>query len=65
MLIDRPLECLDIRPAGRHRNANGVRTVSAQQCMEIEIAGVVHQYAITWLDQKAAQKVDRLRARLS
>ncbi|MNF16499.1 hypothetical protein D3C80_2195400 [compost metagenome] len=35
--------------------------MGAQQSMEIEIAGVVDHDRIAWLNQEAAEQIDRLR----
>jgi len=36
--------------------------MNAQQSMKVEVAGIIHQHRIARLEQKAAQKIDRLRA---
>lgn len=57
-------EQLHIRPRRRIRNADDAGSVGAQQRMEIEIAGVVHQDGIARLKQESAQQIDRLCPRL-
>ncbi len=47
----------------RVRNAHELRPMGAQQGLEVEVAGIVHQHRVAGLQQIAADQVDCLRAR--
>ena len=56
-------ELLDIRAARRIGNADDMGAMGAQESVEIEVAGIVHQNGVAGLKQKPAQEIERLRAR--
>ena len=54
VLMERLSEQLRIRPRRGIGNADDASAMGAQQRMEIEIAGVVHQYGVSRLEQESA-----------
>ena len=62
MLGERLLERVEIGPGRRVGHADDLDLMGAQQGLEIEIAGIVHQHGVAGLEQEAADEVDRLRA---
>src|SRR6266699_3025705 len=54
VLLESLCEQLHVRPRRCIWNADDAGSMGAQQRMEIEIAGVVHQYGISRLSQESA-----------
>ena len=62
MLHEHTLELGDVGALGGHRDGDALSAIGAQERMEIEIAGIVDDHRVVWTEQKAAGKVERLRA---
>ena len=59
---ERLREPLRIGPARREGHAHQLHPVRAQQGLEVEIAGIVHQHRVAGLQQEAAHQFQRLGA---
>ena len=62
VLLQHVCELLDIGPVGCIGNTDNAGTVSAQQRMKIEIAGIVHQDCVSRFKQQPANQVECLRS---
>ena len=57
------LERCKVRPGTRIGYADDLRTVRPQERLKVGVAGVVDDDRVTWLEKKAAEQIDGLRAR--
>ena len=61
-LGEQALELGDVGSVGRHRDGDALSAIGAQERMEIEVAGIVDDHRVVWTEEKATDKIERLRA---
>ena len=61
MFREHAFELVHIGAVGSHRDGDTLRAIGAQERMEIEIAGIVDDHHVVRAEQKAADKIERLR----
>ena len=62
MLGEHALKPGDVGAVRSHRDGDAPGAIGAQERMEIEIAGIVDDHRVVWTEEKAADKIERLRA---
>ena len=62
MFGEHTLKLGDVGAVGGHRDGDALSAIGAQERMEIEIAGIVDDHRVVRTEEKAADKIERLRA---